>query len=158
MQLSAAAGDTGETKKAAQTAFGNQALTIPLFHLGGTVSDRCRPHQVQRFEDAIAQQSSPGSLPTVLLQLDQVQTDASVTIPPRIPTPAQRVRHICAETDVLAALTLPAVDQWRQRPPGWIEYCPSQCRHVPPDLPDGTACIMICCPKTDGSRNALRNL
>jgi hypothetical protein len=78
LQLSAAARGTGETKKAAQTAFGKQALTMQLFHLGGMVSDRCRPHQVQRFEAAIAQRSSPGSLPTVLLHLDQVQTDVSV--------------------------------------------------------------------------------
>jgi hypothetical protein len=78
LQLSAAARGTGETKKAAQTAFGKQALTMQLFHLGGMVSDRCRPHQVQRFEAAIAQRSSPGPLPTVLLHLDQVQTDASV--------------------------------------------------------------------------------
>jgi hypothetical protein len=35
--------------------------------------------------------------------LHQVQTDASVTIRPPIPTPAQRLNNICAETDILAA-------------------------------------------------------
>ena len=39
----------------------------------------------------------------------QVKTDASVTIRPRIPTPAQRVSRICAETDVLAADADPEV-------------------------------------------------
>ena len=38
--------------------------------------------------------------------LHQVQTDPSVTICPRIPTPAQRVSRICAETDDLAAEAL----------------------------------------------------
>jgi hypothetical protein len=42
-----------------------------------------------------------GSLPTVLLHLDRVPTDASVTIRLLIPTPGQRVNRIRAETDVL---------------------------------------------------------
>jgi hypothetical protein len=50
------------------------------------------------------------------------RTDASVTIRPRIPTPAQRVSRICAGTDVLAAdadpevLGLPPVQAGRALP------------------------------------------
>jgi transposase-like protein len=39
-----------------------------------------------------------------------VQTGAPVTIRPLIPTPAQRVSRICAETDVLAAMKVRACD------------------------------------------------
>jgi hypothetical protein len=62
-------------------------------------------------QDAIAQRSSPGlasnraNRHTVehAAAAPAGENRASVTIRPLIPTPAQRVRHICAETDVLAA-------------------------------------------------------
>src|SRR5437870_3686655 len=44
--------------------------------------------------------------PAAARHLHEVQTDPSVTIRPRIPTPAQRVSRICAVTDDVAAEAL----------------------------------------------------
>ena len=65
--------------------------------------------RVQRLKDAIAQRSSPGlasnraNRHTVehVAAAPAGETDASVPIRPGIPTPAQRVTRICAETDVV---------------------------------------------------------
>jgi hypothetical protein len=96
-----------------------------LVHLGGSVSEaretvarstdtartRCSGdpgfsvHQVATGSLNDVRQCSPATIiplsPPPPRHLHQVQTDASVTIRPLVLTPAQRVSHTSAETDVL---------------------------------------------------------